>query len=190
MSTLSNNQTSTRINERIFFLSWLLVNILTLTLGWTNFPFMAIMGAVAAFGQCIILRWFLGIGWPSVVIAPIVWFYLIYGGTILGSIFAPLAGWNYQSPIYLFPSALIPGALIGLYEFLLFRKHLQLASRWIVIHAFTFVVASVISPYAADMAGAFPTTFALVRGFAATIFYSSVTGAALIWLRCGNLERI
>lgn len=183
MSAVSNVQTSGRMNERNLFLLWLLVNVITLAIGWTNLPAMAIMGAIAAVGQWIILRWSLGITWPWLILGPVSWFYSIYGGTILGSVFLPLAGYDYNSPFYAFLSALIPGTLIGLCGFLLFRKHLPMASRWILIHTFAFAVASIISPYASDMAGRIPTAVELIRGLAAALLYSAITGVALVFLR-------
>jgi hypothetical protein len=186
----SNIQTFKAISDRNLLILWLLVNIVTLTLGWTNLVTFAIMGAVAAGGQWIILRWALGISWPWIIIGPIVWFYSLYGSPVLGALFLPLVGGEFSSHFYPFLVALIPGILIGFCEFLLFRRRLHSAALWIPIHAFALAASVTISPFALDMSWQMPTAFTLIRGLISTLCYSILTSAALVLLRHKSLSAV
>jgi hypothetical protein len=176
-----------QVNERLLLALWLIVNVVALTLGMTNFVAMIFISIPLGIAQGAILSLAFGNSWvPWIILEPFIWFCMSYGAPILGGLFLPVVNGNVTSPIYPFFPALTLGFLTGLCEFILLRKHLSNAYWWIPIHALAFGIAGLISPSAFQAQISYDSNFTLISAFIGAFFYSAVTGIGLSWLRRDN----
>jgi hypothetical protein len=177
------------INEWIFLTLWVLVHVFILTIGYVKPDWFPITVAVIPMGQWVVLRWAFKLTWPWLILGPITWLYSIFYGPFLGQLFLPRGALaEVESPFvtaYLF---LVPGILIGFCNYILFKKRLYRA-RWLIpVHALALSGAVLIDSFPVSVTWRYVRVLP-VQGLVAALFYSVVTGTALIWIRRSSVRQ-
>src|SRR5262245_31674301 len=101
------------INERLFFLVWLIINVITFTVGLSHYIALVFVSIPIAITQTIILVWAFGLEWlPWLLLGSITWFYMSYGAPVLAGVFMQIFGVSANSPFYSCFAALSLGLVI------------------------------------------------------------------------------